>query len=56
MPHLGQLETTRHGSLDVSSRGWRAFEGVQHGSGNVSVTLADSMQAICPTAPEGGTS
>ena len=35
VPYLGQLETTRHGS--------------------VSVTLADSMQAICPTAQEGGT-
>ena len=41
--------------MDVNSRSWMAFEGVQHGSGNVSVTLADDVQAICTTADESGT-
>ena len=28
VPHLGQLKTTGHGSLDVNNGSWRAFESV----------------------------
>ena len=44
VPYLGQLKTTGHGSLDVNNGGWRVFEGVEHGAGNVSVTLAGGMK------------
>ena len=44
---LCQLETTRHCSLDVNGSGWRAFKGVQHGPGDVSMALADGVLATC---------